>query len=320
MNNFSELKSNVGALVGRSGDAAYLVKIGVWLNLAHDFLAQSYDFFTELQDVYNFTTVDGRENYILPNRFDKPLSKIFDLTNHKELSWETENIYIQENQVAVADSEEGVPSKARIYGTQGITGTLAAAGTIVKVKSSSASDTSGIIVRVEGYIDSNSVLLDYENITIAAAGPTTYVSGTKTFYKITHVSKSSDTTGYVTLADSADVVIGYILSTERVLRHKVLKLGKIPDSAYSMRLPYKKRAFTMVNANDYPFTDCDNYLILDAWGWALSQEKETIDRSVTVWAKSKEAYMAILLNNQNKLGPEYQQKIDNIWAQSHRSR
>jgi len=316
---FSELKSNVATLAQRAGDSDYIIKIGIWVNLAQNFLFNIYDYFNELQDVHNFTTVDEQEDYPMPNRFDKPL-RIYDLTNDKKIEIITEEKYFDANVSAIADAdEEAAPSFARIYGTKGITGAIGVAGSIVKVKSSSVSDTASVIVRIEGYLNSLKTIIGYENITISAGTPTTYVSGVVTFYDIIHVSKSDDTIGYITLADSADAVLEYMSPTDRVMRHKVLKLGKIPNQENSMRVLFKKRINKLVNDYDYPFIECDDYLILDAWGWALSQDKETIDKSITTWAKAKEALSAILANQNSKLGPSYIHRMTSMWASAHRA-
>lgn len=318
MNNFSELKLNVGVLCQRSQDTDYLDKIGVWLNLSQDFLYQSYDYFIELGGIYTFTSVDGRAVYPMPNDMDKPF-KVFDFTNDSKLDAHSEPDYVQNNVSAVADSNEGIPCAYRIYGVQGVTGNWGTSGSVVKVKSSSSSDNNGIVVRIGGYIDSAKLIYAYENITIDTTDATSYTAGSTTFYEICEVSKSADTTGYISIADNAETVMGYISPTDRVVRNKVMRLGPIPDaSTYSMRVYYKKRIRKMISDYDYPFIECDNYLILDAWGWALSQEKETMERAVTVWAKAKQAFDLILLNAAGALGTDQQHKISSEWAKAHR--
>lgn len=254
----------------------------------------------------------------MPQDFDKPF-RIKDLTTPKDIAIKTELEYTDENLSAIADADEDVPDNARIYGISGITGTIGSSGTIVKVKSSSASDTAGAIIRVEGWLDASKTIKGFENITISTSTPTTFVSGTTTFYGITHLSKSADTTGYVTVADSSDTTLAILQDVDRVSHHKVLKLGKIPDDAYDYRVWYKRKVRKMVNDYDYPFIDVDSYFLLAGWGWALNQDKETMERAAVVWGKAKDALMALLSNIQGNLGEEHQHKIEAAFIQAHRA-
>jgi hypothetical protein len=317
MYNFGELKAKVGELAQRSGDTDYLTKIGIWIQLSHKNLADIYDYWLDLQDVHNFDTVDGQEDYPLPGRFDKPL-RIFDLTNKTPITIKTEEEYFDENISAIAGAEESTAQYARLYGTSGSLTPLASTGDTVKVKSSSASDTGSIKVRIEGYIDSSRLILDEEEITISTASPTTYVAGTKTFYgKLTQISKSANSVGYFSVANSAGTVIETIPPNERLVRHKVLKLGKIPSATASIRLLFKRTVREMTDDYEFPFTECDRYLIFDAFGFALKQDKED-QRAEFAWGRASDALHVILANQNSKLGPEFQHKMLSKFLQMHR--
>ena len=316
MYTFGELQEKVGTLV-QQNTATYKAKIAVWLQLGHKLLYEIYDYWIETQGIHNFTLVDGQEDYSMPNNFDKPF-RLYDITNDKKIKIITQEEYFDANIANIADANEGDPDYARIYGINGTRVAIASTGKTVQVKSSSASDTGGIKVRVRGYIDSSLLIEDYEDITISVASPTTYVAGTKTFYKIIHWAKSANTVGYVTLADSDSTVLDTLAPKERVARHKVLKLGLIPDnSTTSMRLLFKKTVPEMIDDNDYPFTECDRYLILDAWGWALKQDRED-QRAEQAWKQAEEALKILLVNQNNALGPDYQHKIVSKWLKAHR--
>ena len=318
MYNFGEFKTKVAELVQRSGDDSYKTKIGVWLQLSHKLLSEIYDYWDDLKDIYNFTTVSGREDYFLPNRFDKPL-RLFDLTNDNKMTLKTEEEYFEENISSIADSTTGTPDVARIYGVSGSTIAISSSGNTVKAKSSASSESAAIIVRVGGYIDSAFLIEDFENITVPASGSSTFVAGTKTFYKITHISKSANTSGYITVANSGGTTLETLAPNERVARHKVLKLGLIPNAAISMRLLFKRIPYEMVSDYDYPFTECDRFLILDSLGWALKQDTKDQEAEYT-WTRATEA-LRILLNNQaSKLGPDYQNKIVSNFLAAHRNR
>lgn len=317
MYNFGELKEKVGILVQRSGDTDYLTKIGVWIQLSHKLLAEIYDYWFDLQDRYNFTTIDGQEDYPLPNNFDKPF-RLYDITNNNKITIETEEEYFDDNIANIADAVEGTSDIARIYGTVGSRVPISTSGDTVEVKSSYATEPTAVVVRVEGYVDSSLLIIGYENITIPTTASTTFVVGTTTFYKITHISKSINTTGYITIAKSSGTTLETLSPIERVSRHKVLKLGLIPDdSTTSMRLLYKKTPFELVSDYDYPFTECDRYLIMDAVGWAQKQEGKDQQAEFT-WGKATEALKVLLAGQNNKLGSDYQHKITSKWTSAHR--
>lgn len=316
MKNFSELISDSAVLVGRSGDASYLEKIKVWMNISEEFLFRVYDYWLELQDIHNFSSVASQEDNIMPKRFDKPL-RIYDLDNNKHITIDTEVNYFDANIKNIVDAKEGVPETARLYGISPVTTQVATTGDTVKLKSSSSSDSNNPVGRVEGFIDSALTTSDSETITISSSSPTTFVAGTKTFYKLTNFSKSADTTGFLTLANSSDETLEILAAQERVARHKILKLGLIPNAVISYRILMKKRITKMVDDGDYPFVDADDFLMLNSSGYALAQDREP-GKAQIMWAKAKEALNAILLNQMEKLGPDYQMKINNIWSQSHR--
>ena len=318
MKNFNELKNNVGVLSQRKADTDYLTKIGVWINLAQDFLFNVYDEWIELQDIHNFSTVASTEDYFMPTRFDKPL-RIFDITNNKKLDIETEVTYFESNIANVADANEvAAPQTARLYGSSPVTKQISASGDTLQVKSSSSSDTGAFVVRVEGFIDSSRTVIGFEDITISTSTPTTFVAGSTTFYQITHVSKSGDTVGFVTVADSSSNTLVLMSSIDRVMNHKIMKLGLIPSQANSMRILFKKKNNKLVNDNDYPFVDADGFLIMQAAGLALIQDKDRVDLGQAYLGKAKEELNALLNNRLGELGPDYQNKMVTSIAQAHR--
>jgi len=225
---FLELKRKVAILGQRvtydvdgvaTYDAVFLEQAGTWLQLSEKLLVEIYDYWTELQSIYNFSSTASIEAYSMPADFDKPL-RVYDLTNKKEILPQTEEEWSDGNIANIAGAEEGTPDKYRIYGVSS--------------------------------------------------------------------------------------------------RRKQMKLGLIPDDVYSYRVLYKIIPDGMSADDDYPFIECDRYLIFDAYGYALKQAQQEQQASFA-WQKSQEA-LTILLNNQMmKLSPKYQNKIVSAWAQAHRS-
>lgn len=314
----NELANDAAVLAQRSGDTDYITKIKVWIRLDHKTLSEIYDYYNELQAIHNFNTVASQESYPLPNRFDKPF-RLYDLTNNKKVLPDVEEVYFDSNIANITDAVEGTPEKYRIYGVTGVSVPISTSGDTVQVKSSSSSDTSNPIVRVRGFIDSARLIEDFEDITISSSSPTTFVAGTTTFYEITHVSKSANTTGFITITNSSSVTLETLAPKENVARHKIMKLGKIPDSINSMRLLFKKTVSELSDDNDYPFVESDKFLIFSAAASAFRQDKEN-QRALDFTNQADKA-LAIILNNQNnKMGPAYQRKIINVWLQNHRVR
>ena len=174
MYTFSEIVNKVAIIAQRSGDSDYLTKIKDWVNLAQQYAVNSYDFWSELQSEYTFSSVASTEKYYLPSDFDKPF-RLFDNTNYRKLSWTTREEYYQSNISSIANSNTGIPQYAMLYGVNAVTSVISASTTL-KIKSSSLSDNSGITCRVEGWLDSANTILGYEDIVIDAASPTSYVS------------------------------------------------------------------------------------------------------------------------------------------------
>ncbi len=200
-------------------DDVFLGQVGTWLQLSEALLREINDYWTELQDIHNFSSVVSpvTESYDMPEDFDKAL-RVYDLTNKKKITHTTEEVYSDSNIANIADSTTGTPDKYRIYGV--------------------------------------------------SAG------------------------------------------------RKQMKLGLIPDAVISYRVLYKKIPAGMSADDSKAFVIADRYLIFDAYGYSLKQDKEDTKANFA-WQKAQEALTA-LLNNQG-LGPDYQHKIINQWIQSHRA-
>jgi len=316
---FSEIVNNVAVILQRSQDADYKTKIEQWVNFSQEHAFRAYDYYEELESTHSFTTVDGTESYFLPSVFDKPL-RIFDMTNSNKLKIVTEENYQEINLSNIQNARTGKPNFARIYGISATKYPVSTSGITVKAKSSSLSDTANPIVRIEGFLDSAQTIFDYEDITISSTTPTSYAtaSSPKTFYKITRITKSNDTFGYITVADSSGNVLANISSTERQSRSPELRLGIIPDGSYAFRVLYKRRINKMVDDNDYPFVDADEFFICNSVAYGLSESKESFERSKLMFDKANASLMTIIRNQQARLGPDFQHKMINKTSQSHR--
>lgn len=314
----AELKTKIANLVQRSGDAAYITKIQDWLNFAQDYAYREYDYYAELECSYSFSTVISQEAYYMPALFSMPL-RLYNLTNNSKLTIQTEEVYTDSNLGSITGVTKGAPGFGRFYGISPVNRSVTTPITI-KAKSSSLQDTTKPVVRVEGYVDSALSILGYDTITINSATPTTYQVSDNgiSFYGFTKIAKSTDTTGYITIADNSSNVLATIMPNERASRYTVLKLGLIPDQVYSMKVLFKQHINRMVNDNDYPFIDADEFFVNYSYAYALSEEKENVERIPLIFDKAKDCLMAVIRNEQTRLGESYQHKITHTLSQAFR--
>lgn len=319
MYTFSETYQEVATLLQRDQDTTFTGKCKYWVNLGATVAYNAYDYWEELEAVLTpFNSVQGQETYYMPSDFDKP-TRIYDFSNNRKLTINTRQEYVDANVATVSAQTQGTPQYAMIYGISAVN-FIETSGFMVRAKSSNSMDTTTPTVRVEGWLDSAKTILGYTNIVISSSSPTSYVvdPNSVTFYGITRVTKSADTVGYITLADQSSRILANIPPVDRESRYPVLYLGLVPNAAYSYGGLYKRKIKKMVNDNDYPFTDIQDFLILYAMGWALSEEKETVERSQQIWSKATDLLNTQIRNSMNKLGDDYQHKIVPQTSQTHR--
>ena len=311
--NFKELKTQSANLTQRSY-AEIASELGNWMNLLLETLWNSYDYIDELKSSKDFTVVDGTATYYMPSDFSKAF-RMYDITNNKIITLKVEQDYFDGNIANIADAVEADPEIYYFTEVVGVNVQVATTGDTVQAKSSSASDTA-VNVRVEGYLDSSLTIIGSELITVTG---TTAVSGSVTFYKITHFSIDSDSVGYITLENSTGTDLGIISSGERVSRYKAFQLRSIPDdSTTEIRTLYKKKFRRLINDQDYPFIDADSYLIFGAASLGMVRDKENIERSAFIDKERDKALGSILLNQSTKLGDGYQFTFESGILQAHK--
>lgn len=318
MYNFGELCDNVAVLSQHTGDDDYRNKIKIWLNLGQSFAFYAYDFWSELQAIHQFQSANTFEKVFLPSNFDKP-TRLWDMTHNTKITWITREEYVDANTASVATQVTGQPSQASLYGISAVA--YEATGPfMVQVKSSSASDNGTIVCRIEGWLDSAKTILGHEDIDISTSSPTTYVPGVGTYYGITRFVKSADTLGYVTLAttDTIPNILASISPYDRQSRYPVLYLGLIPNGTFNYQIALKKRMHKMVNDNDYPFAELDEFLNCYATGFAFTQEKESESRAKQMFDKADGFLNTAIRNENNKMGTGFQFKMIPTMAQAMR--
>lgn len=321
MYTFQELYTGVAVLVQRDQDQTFISKCQRWVNMGAVIAFNMYDFWQELQTPMTpFTSVQGQETYFMPSNFDKP-TRFYDFTNNLKLTMQTREEYVDANVASISGAVQGTPQYAQVYGVSAVN-YVETSSFMVQAKSSSAQDTAGFTVRVEGWLDPAKTILGYTNIVISSSSPTSYVidPNAVTFYGVTRITKSGDTIGFITLADQAGTpnVLGTIAPVDRESRYPVLYLGLIPQAAYSYGGLYKRRIKKMADPNDYPFAEISDFLHLYALGWAYMEEKETVPRAQLTWEKATTLIEQQIRNEQDKLGPDFQHKFVPLTSQTHR--
>lgn len=321
MQTLGELKNIAAGLVQRSSSDTYKDEnIEDYINLSLQLLYNKYDFFDELKGQFDFTSVSSTALYFMPSDFQKA-NRLYDITNNKLIQILPEETYFDGNIANIADAIEGDVNVAYPKEVVGVKVQVSTSGDTVKIKSSSTSDvntsSSTQRVRVEGYLDSDLTIVGYENISLNG---TTEVDGIITFFKITHFSKSLNTVGFVSLLNSSSTTLGVLGQNERVAFYKAFRLGLIPDDSSTIfRVLYKKKFNKLVEDEDYPFVEADDYLIFHAVSLAMQQDKESAQGTQLMQQKANEALVGILLNQKTKLGTSYTSSITSGILQAHRS-
>ena len=320
MYTFQDIYTGIATLVQRDQDTTFITKCQRWVNMGAVIAFNMYDYWQELQTpIEPFSSVAGQSQYFLPSNFDK-WTRFYDFTNNRKLTIITREEYVDGNLSSVSLNTTGTPQYASIYGVSAVN-FIETSSFKVQVKSSSAADTQGYVVRVEGWLDQAQTIAGYTNIALSTSSPTSYVTDPNTvFYGITRVTKSGDTNGYITLADQALTpnVLATIAPVDRESRYPVLYLGLTPNNVYQYGGFYKRRIKKMTDPNDYPFAEIGDFLHLYGLGWAYMEEKETVPRAQIVWDKAKELIAEQIRNEQDKLGPDFQHKFVPLTSQSHR--
>lgn len=316
---FGETYTEVAVLLQRDQDPTFTGKCKYWVNLGAIVAYNAYDYWQDLQQVITpFASVQGQQTYYMTSDFDKP-TRLYDFTNNRKLTIQTRQEYLDANISSVSGAVQGTPQYGMIYGVSAVNVVTTGPFT-VKIKSSSVSDTGTPVIRVEGWLDAAQTILGYTDITLSSASPTSYVSDPNAvnFYGATRYTKSADTVGFISLATSTGTVIANIAPVDRESRYPVLYLGLIPMAAYNYTGLYKRKIKKMVDDNDYPFTDIQDFLILYATAWAYNEEKETVERGAAVMAKAMELLNNQIRNEMNKLGDDFQHKFVPQTSQTHR--
>lgn len=158
-----------------------------------------------------------------------------------------------------------------VIGDKGIKSQLATAQT-VKIKSSVTNDLS-VPIYIQG-TDSNDEVI-HETLNTHASDSTTLVASAKTYKTISHVSKSQNTNGTITLyATDGTTVLATIAHWEERPVYRWYKANGTVSAATDLTITAKKRFRRFIHTFDTPTFEMDNALIYGATAMAWQEHRQ----------------------------------------------
>ena len=248
---FATIYGNVGTNVQDTSSSMATV-IKQYCNNAYFEILRRVNW-TAIKPDYQFSTVAGQQDYILPSDFGKELY-LHDATNLLYIPY-----------ISLSELAEKYPSALSVQGTVDVytifddtTRKQPTSVSALSVVSSSSVDA--VSVRVKG-TDTNDVEVD-ETITLNGVTP---VASTNSYKSVRNISKSASTTGRVTItSNGAAVTIAILASADLDYKVKKLRLKDIPSTVLTLSLPYYIRPYPMSSDYDVPVFDCADGIELQA--------------------------------------------------------
>lgn len=246
MKTFGEIVNEVLRLTNRTDeDKRTVVKEAV--NRRYREILQYYNWPELLQES---TVTAGSEIVGLPQSIQK-IIKVYDRTNNRIIVPLPDQDLTERYVEALGQS--GDPQYYSRMGNRGVLTQLSTATTLKAV--SSAGSESGDY-RVRGY-DANGLLVEDEK----PIGSLT----DETFSEVLHFSKSSPTSGVVSLKDSAEATtFARLAKSEKVARYPAIRLYPVPSST-SLHITHTVRISDLDDDEDDLLLDCEHILVIGAF-------------------------------------------------------
>ena len=249
---FVSIKTDVAEFIGDSS-TTFLTKIGKYINARYRDILRRYDW-NHLFNTYTFTTTANQSTYPMPYDFQEAWY-IFDNTNKKVL-YQKQEMGSQNDTTLIGSPDYYTVNEVSMQAQP------TAASTLSLVSDSASDNTQSVFIKgtVNGYENSETVTL----------GGTTPVVSTKSYTKVTQISKSATSSGVVTVtSNSGAVTLAVIPAGQLQARYRIIQFYYIPSSSISMVVRYKRSPLPLVNDYDYPILDIADELIVgaqaDAW-------------------------------------------------------
>lgn len=241
-----------------------LPKVKDWCRTRYDRVMRAYDW-AELVRNYNLSVTAGTRDYSL--RYDlESIIKMWDTTNGQEITAYDIRDHIRFNAglTDVSSSSPSTPSQYIEIGSRSCSALLSTADQ-VQVLSSSASDVTPMVIRIQGEV---SGIMVAENLTLtgtsAVNSTNTYDSGSELIISVgTSGGTLQDLVGVVTVREKTTTsnILAKLAPNERSPLFKWIRMNVTPASALTAQVWYKKRWMPLVNDNDAPLIPCANEII-----------------------------------------------------------
>lgn len=274
-----------------------LPKVKDWVRTRYDRILRSFPW-GELNRNYNLSVVSGTRDYSL--RYDlEDVIKMWDTTNGKEITALDIRDHVRFNAVSLevaGNVQTGVADHYIDIGSKSCSALLSQS-TKVQISSSSASDTTPMVVRVTGEVSGIAVS---ENIALngvsAVDSSNTFDSGSE--LQITAGTSNGslqDLVGVVTVCETTTPanILAKLAPSERSPLFRWIRLDLMPAANATYQVWYKKRWMPLVNDNDAPVIPCANEIVEGVVADALfedgqvtgaqAQESKFVNSVMSLW-------------------------------------
>lgn len=256
-----------------------LPKVKDWCRTRYDRIMRSFPW-AELNRSYNLSVTAGTRDYSLRYDLEQTI-KMWDTTHGNEITAYDIRDHIRFNAINLEVSgnvQTGTPDQYIDIGSKSCSALLSIADQ-VQVLSTSASDTSPMVIRITGEVSGMPIS---ESLTLtgvsAVTSTNTYDASAELFITAgTSSGTLQDLAGVVTVREKTTTsnILAKLAPSERAPYYKWIRLSITPASALTAQIWYKKRWMPLVNDNDAPIIPCANEIVDGVVADALIEDGQT---------------------------------------------
>jgi len=245
---------------------------------------------------YTFDTVASTQEYVLPDDFGKEIM-VVDKTNGVELV----KTDLQRLIMDLPDAYEDAGSVSKYYIREDTVRDQPSSASVIRVVSSSASDTTQTVL-IRGIVNG---VETSESVTLTG---TTAANSTNSYSRVKAISKSANTTGYITLTSNSQAITIAVLAPKVLeARYKFIGLHYIPTTTLTVGVPYIIKPLPLTEDYDYPIIDIADLIEVgakaDAWRYKRQFAKANVfetlftsQLSEYIWDKENDPNKVIQFN------------------------
>lgn len=259
---FTTIVSNVASNIQDTSTAMSVI-IKRYCNDAYMDILKRVNF-QDINNDYSFTTTGGTSDYVLPRNFGKEVY-VYDNTNQIEIAGVSLQELINTNSADLYSTGNIqryviINNPCRLQPTS--------ASTLSIVSSSASDSTQTVAVK---YMDSNGVEI-YETVTLTGTTPVV-TSGSAV--EILSISKSAITVGRITVtANAGAVTVAVLAPADLAYFENIIRFHYTPNGAVTIKMPYIRRPYPLINDFDQPIIDCADVIELGATAMAWRYKRQ----------------------------------------------